>query len=241
MIKLKFWEQDVIQFYTVPELYGVIPEPKSANKFLPDWFKRLPPIAHNMDRDHFGEKPPTAKKCMPLLDSMSLGYIIPLAGDTHIKTNEDCSVIEAHNPPGVKTCEFHDVRQVGEQTAPGFPANPLKWINHWIIETAPGWSTLFIPPTNHFNPHFTCLSGLVDTDKYPKEVNFPAIWHTKSFDGSIYAGTPLVQVIPIRRDTLPKKAIARQATQKEIQRIIKMQKIQATRNHYYTNELREKK
>jgi len=103
MIKLKFWEQDVIQFYTIPELYGVIPEPKPAKKFLPDWFKRLPPTVDNLPKDQFGQNPMSAKKCLPMLDAMSLGFIIPLAADTGIITNHDCSSIEVTNPPGLKT------------------------------------------------------------------------------------------------------------------------------------------
>ena len=216
-----------MEFYCRPELFGVIPEPRPAVKYFPEWFKRLPPTLSA--RDQFGGPSFSAKKSFPLIEAMSLGYMMPLAGDTRIITNNDCSEIQATNPPAIKTAEFHNVDQVGGKSAPGYPANPIKWINHWIIETAPGWSTLFIPPINHFNEHFTVLGGLVDTDKYPKEVNFPAVWHTRNADVSINAGTPIIQAIPIYRKKLSKKARIREATLKECIRIDKMQRIQNTR------------
>jgi hypothetical protein len=80
---------------------------------------------------------------------------------------------------------------------------------------------------------------LVDTDKYPKEVNFPAIWHTPNFDDYIPAGTPLVQVIPIRRSDASRKPRVRQMTKKEFSDIDKIRKKQDMRRSYYTDELRE--
>lgn len=239
----KFWASPVIEFYTHETLFDIIPKPRVSQKFLPDWFKGLSTTYNdpNNKRDQFGNKLMTAKKCMPLLDVMSLGYIIPLAGDLHVKSNQDCSTIEVTNPPGIPLAEFHDVRQVGEQSAPGFPANPIKFINHWVVRTAPGWSAMFVTPFNHLNQNFTCLSGMVDTDKYPKIVNFPAIWHTPNFDGTLKAGTPLVQVIPIKRSDLKKPHKIRTTTAKDQADINKIDLAQKIVSGYYTDDLRVKK
>jgi hypothetical protein len=140
----------------------------------------------------------------------------------------------------MKLVEFHNIKQIGtKKDAPGAPANPVKFINHWVIKTAPGWSTMFVSPVNHMNPNFTCLGGLVDTDRYPKEVNFPAIWHTPNFDAKVPAGTPLVQVIPIKRNSFPKKPKVRGMSKEEFVTIDKMSKAQSSRASYYTKELRE--
>lgn len=242
-MKWKFWKKEpIIQFYCHPSLEGIIPEPKPAIKNLPDWFKDLPPnIPLEYGRDQYGGQQMTAKKCLPLLDAMSFGYTIPLCGDVRIITNHDCSKIEYKENKFLSLISFHDVKQIGERSAPGFPANPIKFLNHWIIKTAPGWSTLFLPPLNHMNENFTCLAGLVDTDKYPKEVNFPAIWHTKNFDGSLVSGTPLVTAIPIKRDTFDKKPYITKMKKEQIISIEKIQKIQQLRSHYYNHELRERK
>lgn len=202
--KLKLWfKSDIIEFYCHPNMEGVIPPPIQASKVIPDWWKKLP---HTYpDRDPFGSESMTAKKCMPLQDIMTLGYIIPVQGDVQVITSPDGSIIKAINPPELKVAEFHSIDQVGgKKHAPGAPTQPIKFINHWVIKTAPGWSTIFVPPINHMNPLFTCLGGMVDTDTYVKEVNFPAIWHEKNYDGKVKAGTPLVQVIPVKRDAFPR-------------------------------------
>jgi hypothetical protein len=239
---LKLWSgsNDIIKFYCIPELEDILIEPKPAIKCLPDWFKIIPP--HLPDsKDEFQAPAMTAKKCFPLIDAMSLGYTIVTSGDIRIEVNHDGSAITTHNPPQLICVEWHNVKQIGGQTAPGYPADPIKFINWWIVETAPGWSTLFIPPINHFNPLFTCLGGLVDTDKYPKEVNFPAIWHKTDYEATIPAGTPLVTAIPIKRNSFPKKPVISKITPSKHRHLEKMRRIQSVRSHYYTSELREKK
>lgn len=236
----KYWSNDVIEFYCHPNLKGVIPEPRPAVKNFPDWFTSLP-NEDASEKDVFHTPTMTAKKCFPLLDAMSLGFAIPLCGDVYVKTNNDNTQINANNPPGLNLVEFHSIKQIGEHTGPGAPLPPIKFINHWVIKTAPGWSTLFVPPMNHFNKDFTCLSGLVDTDKYPKEVNFPAIWHTANFDGVVKAGTFLVTAIPIKRNSFNKRVKIRDMKREEFKEITVITQQQNTRKSVYTNELREKK
>lgn len=248
--KLKFWGNDVIKFYCPKQLEGVLIEPKPAVKCLPEWFKSLSPHAtQGLDgkmppRDQFGEPTMSAKKCLPMLDAMSLGYTIVTSGDVRIITNNNRSKIDVVNPPEMRLIEFHSINQIGgiqSKGAPGWPADAIKFINHWYIETAPGWSTLFISPINQMNPHFTCLGGLVDTDKYPKEVNFPAIWHTPNFDGTIPSGTPIITAIPIKRNSFSRKPKITKITKKQQERIDKIGTKQRMRNHVYTQELRERK
>jgi hypothetical protein len=236
----KFWGNDVIEFYCHPSLHEIIPEPKPAIKFLPEWYKTIPPVNKNK-RDDFGDFAMSAKKCFPMIDAMSLGFVIPLCGDLHVKVNEDMTEMKFTNPPGMKLAENHSITQIGGETGPGYPIDPIKFINYWVVKTAPGWSTLFVSPLNHVKTPFTCLSGLVDTDKYPKEVNFPAIWNEASFDGIITAGTPLVTAIPIKREVYAKKPKVRKMSTKEFNEIEKIRKKQHSRKHVYTQELRVKK
>lgn len=234
------FKNDVIEFYCHPTWEGIIPEPKPAVKYMPEWFRVIPPITKNR-RDEFGDFAMSAKKCFPMIDAMSLGFVIPLCGDLHVKVNSDMTEMEFTNNPSIMLAQTHDISQLGNETGPGFPINPIKFINHWVIKTAPGWSTLFIPPINQYDAPFTCLGGLVDTDRYPKEVNFPAIWKVPNFDATLSAGTPLVTAIPIKRNTFNKKPKIRKMTDAEFKIIDKLGKQQKTRKHVYTNELREKK
>ena len=83
-----------------------------------------------------------------------------------------------------------------------------------------------------------CLSGVVDTDKYISEVNFPAVWLTDNADVTLTPGTPLVQVIPFKRFD-NEKAKIRVETKKEKAYFEKLALAQSSRNHVYTHELRE--
>jgi hypothetical protein len=244
MLNLKrMFGNEIIEFYCHPNLEDLIPEPKAAIKNLPEWFKDLAPTCEGPEdqRDAFGSKLMSAKKCLPMLDAMSLGYMIPLVADLHIRSNHDNTQIEVKNPPGIVACEFHDAIQLGGKNKLGIKhGNALKFINRWVIKTAPGWSTLFVPPLNHFDQPFTCLSGFVDTDVYPKEVNFPAVLKIYDADIHLPAGTPIITAIPIKRDSFPKKPKVRKMTAKEMKTIEKIQQTQGMRTHHYTYELRKR-
>ena len=239
---LRRWRNPpLIEFMCHPDFEGVLPEPKPAAKCIPDWFKRVMPEIPE-SHDNLGRPGQSIKKCMPVLDAMSVGFIIPLQADVGIRTSETCAIIEAKNGPDIKSIEFHNLAQIGGMKAPGYPAPPIKFLNHWIIKTAPGWSTLFLPLINDVEQDdFTCLAGLVDTDTYAKEVNFPAIWHTPNYDAWLKAGTPLVVAIPVPRIVLQatKKPLIRKLTTAEFRNIERIRLSQESRRGVYTNELRE--
>jgi hypothetical protein len=65
---------------------------------------------------------------------------------------------------------------------------------------------LFIHPLNSGDTPFHSFSGIVDTDKHPVTVNFPFLIR-KDFEGNIPAGTPMIQVIPFKRDKWESKVI----------------------------------
>ena len=74
-----------IEFFCDPRCKGVIPEPYKAKKYIPKWYKRLPPKMQGEDGFSFS----TLKRCPPFLDAMSAGWIIPLAADIEFKIQDD--------------------------------------------------------------------------------------------------------------------------------------------------------
>ena len=72
-------------------------------------------------------------------------------------------------------------------------------MNPWAIKTPKGYSTLFTQPM-HRESVFTILPGVVDTDTYTAPVNFPMVINDPNFEGLIPKGSPIVQVIPFKRD-----------------------------------------
>jgi len=182
-----------------PEDYGVIPPPFPAGKEIPNWFKALP------SKNGPGFRQSTLKRCMPFLDSMLAGYIIPLAADVHFTTNSDCSHITWKCEFPKPLIESHHQSQVSNPKSPNpaDPKPPIKFLNYWFIKVPKDYSLLFVQPLNRAESRFTLYSGIVDAPYAQLEyVNFPGFFDTPDFDGIIPAGTPLMQVIPIKKDNL---------------------------------------
>lgn len=185
----------VITFSTThqiePEYY-----PQPAGKLIPDWYKNLESYAGGKKQPTGeGQTSATIKKCMPVFDAITAGYIIKLPADVYVSQKDDKPYYEWAN---LGLLGFHVVEQA--------PTHPLangftypKWINHWQIQTATGYSVLFVQPF-HRESLFTILPGIVDTDTYTACVNFPFVLNNPKFEGLIPAGTPIAQVIPIKRD-----------------------------------------
>jgi hypothetical protein len=65
---------------------------------------------------------------------------------------------------------------------------------------------------------FSIMPGIVDTDTFPNEINFPIVINGDKYpvlETIIEKGTPYVQIIPFKRDSWKMKFKSR--TQKEIQ------------------------
>lgn len=239
MSLISIFKTPIIEFLAEEKHLDILMPPAPAKKFIPEWYKTLDThIKHT--RDNKGGHAMTAKKCLPMMDAMTYGYIIPLAGDVHVRTNEDASMIDIVENPYIKLTEEHHQDQVG----PKFPNKKqhlVKFINHFTVKTAPGYSCIFMPPMNHIETRFIPLGGIVETDKYLRPVNFPSLWLAGDYDDYVTAGTPIVQVIPFKRSTTIKNHRVRSFSTKEWKQHEITRARQDNQNHYYVDNLRVKK
>lgn len=179
---------------------GMVPEeyyPVPAKAHIPEWLKKLAPYGADKSLKLYngGGFNQTAKRCVPMVDAVMLGYTIVLT--------EDISVEEGPGVPLYRWPEglglgFHPRSQV-ESEPSGKPPIP-KWNNPFGITTPKGYSTLFVPPIMA-NPVFNIFSGVVDTDTYHVPVRLPFELSQPDWAGIVPAGTPIAQVIPFRRET----------------------------------------
>lgn len=186
-----------IRFSVDEELEGVFPDPVPAVKMFPDYVKKLNPFVDDND-----PQSSTVKRCLPFIDAMSMGYIIPLWADLQIIANSDG--VEARFPnsmPIDNSISGHPVQQFANHPYSNSPLSEhaFKAINPWMIETPENWSCLFVPAINHFERKFQIVVGSVDTDNYYNTINFPFIWTGGEGNFLIKRGTPFVQVIPYYR------------------------------------------
>lgn len=173
-------------------------KPFPASKEIPDWYKETSSYIGNNEKKPTGDgnTSGTIKKCIPVFDAITSGYIIPTTVDVYV-TKKDGELW--YEWPSMTPIGFHPVEQA--------PLHPLKtkypypkWINPWAIKTPKGYSCLFVQPF-HRESIFTILTGIVDTDTYFSPVNFPFVLNDTDFVGIIPAGTPMAQVIPFKRDS----------------------------------------
>lgn len=192
-----------VEFISTSEIDLIRMErPVPAIKALPDWYAEQRSYTEGVKRiQDSGVYNHTIKKCMPVFDVMSAGYIFKSICEFNV-INDNGNVSFQWSIDGFRAIESH--------TKPQFDALPIdknlwntevafKFINPWIMKTPKGYSTLFTAPFHHYNSPFECLPAVVDTDKHPIAVNFP-FFLKKDFKGIIPHGTPIIQAIPFKRD-----------------------------------------
>jgi hypothetical protein len=185
-----------IRFLCDPADEGVIAPPIPAKAYLPDWFRKLPAV--DPGKLSVTDTGLTVKRCLPFLDAMTTGWIIPLAATVRMEIRENGAVMEAGWDFDRTMVSNHGMHQVKGNPWGHLP--PRKFHNYWTIVTPPGWSCLFVNPLNRPNGLFEIVSGIVDTDTYRSPIHFP--FFATGPDGLhvIEKGSPMVQVIPFRRD-----------------------------------------
>jgi hypothetical protein len=144
----------------------------------------------------------TIKKCNPFLDAFQTGYTIKSPCDIEFTFSEIEGYIYRWRVNNFVPMSNHLPDQFSEELLnTKFAETAYKWHFNYVIKTPPGYSSLFTHPLNRSDLPFMTLSGVVDTDTYPLSVNLPFLLY--KFEGSslvIPEGTPIAQVIPIKRD-----------------------------------------
>lgn len=180
-------------------VWGVSEEyaPKPSSAVIPEWYKDLESyVGGKKVPDGAAGTTATAKRCMPIFDMVTAGYIIFSSADLYVETRDDQPYYQWS---GNNLIEFHPTVQAPNHPARNGLESYPKWMNPWGITTPKGYSTLFIQPTHREAP-FTILPGVVDTDRYVAPINFPFVLNDPKFTGYIPAGTPIAQAIPFKRD-----------------------------------------
>jgi len=189
-----------INFYHSSSAIRKMFPPVPAKKFLPDWYKKLEAVLDNSDDSDFAPaKSATIKNCVPVQDMITSGYIIrtPVEYEVKAEQKEDIEVLKARCPEAFHI-HGHYHHQFPVQTQ-GKCKSYLKITTGWRIETPPGYSCLITQPFYFMEERFTVLPAIVDTDSYDGYVEFP-IYANTTEQFCISPGTPLVQIIPFRRE-----------------------------------------
>lgn len=179
----------------------VFSAPEPAVKSYPDWLRALPSYLDGdkttkITADGFVNG--TVKTCNPFTDSLLAGYTISLNTDIQVSIKD--GIHEFVWKTG-RPIEAHNTRQISPvQAGENYDPTPFKFMYEWVIKTPKDYSILFTHPLNRTDLPFYTLSGIVDTDTFTLPVNFPFLVN-KNFEGILERGTPIVQIIPFKRES----------------------------------------
>jgi hypothetical protein len=181
-------------------VYSNVLPPTNAASIVPEWFKKMEKFIgkSNKPMTPDGQNNMTMKMCSPVIDSMTMGYFIRLSCDVMVSNDLSYAKFTAHVPWAV--VGQHNQNQIGEYPVPeSFESASYIWQGQWGVETPAGYSALYIHPVNRHDLPFYTMTGVIDSDMFSKAVSLP-FFIKKGFEGIIPEGTPIAQVIPIKRD-----------------------------------------
>jgi len=193
-----------IQFIPSTKLTERIVEPPQPSiKILPNWYKK---IGFHIDKNIKNHRRPsgqsnlTAKSCVPIFDAMSAGYLITLPCDVSFVDPEKYGYRVVWEVSWL-TIGSHSHDQVqGMVPSEDFEPDPLRFEGLWRIKTPKNYSLLYTHPFYRFDLPFLSTTAIVDSDIYDTALNIP-FFIKKDFFGILEKGTPIAQVIPIKRDS----------------------------------------
>ena len=203
-----------IIFTDVNNPEGVLAKPKPATEYIPEWYKKAKSYT-----DPSGKKAPTLdgtpmatiKRCMPVWDLMTAGYIIETPYDIYVRQTPDGPYFQWGE---MQAIAFQSMEQFQNHPYSRDITYAVRIVHPWSIKTPKGWSVLVCEPQHHEPSPIICANGIVDTDDFSLPFNMFLKLRDPKFEGMIPAGTPFIQVIPFKRESWTSKLGGKKEKQK---------------------------
>jgi hypothetical protein len=245
LAKLNITEDDSpITFLIDEALYGAVPEPYPASSDFPDWYLDTPMFT----KDEF-EKPDktdyTIRGCKPFMQSLSLGWMLPLCSDLHIVNDENGARV---NFSTVENFDFFNTHSIlkygGKENLAVKGSTPVKFETPWYISVPKKYSLFQLPPLNRWDSeiykYFYPFSGIYEADKVVSSLNqFALMKIPEETDTIIPAGTPIAQIAAVHRNAFLYNATTRRLSEEEHSIIDKNKTLDSISSHFYSDHLWE--
>lgn len=203
-----FKTKPTIEFFTADfgarKYYPV----KLAKECIPDYWKKMPSKTTNDSA--------TVRMCPGIGDWLTTGFIITAWCDIEVDQTgpygPEVSLFNKH-----ESASAHPPYQCLDLlTEKSHHHGTVKLPGTWMIKTSPGWSIMTVPLWYWKNQPWEALPGIVHSDNHHGELNVNFTLKSQEPKFTIAAGTPLVHIIPFKRD--PVHGISRAATQEDFKR-----------------------
>lgn len=194
-----------IKFYQSTPLAKLFPPVPSKN-IIPEWYKSIDAEVEGIQKLGV-QSNLSVKRCIPVLDYITSGYIIRNYTDILVKkfwseeNGEEIS-LDFKFSGQYQPISFHSSAQMPQKIG-NHNKKVGKFTGVWGIETPPGYSCLFYQPEYLRESRFKIFPGIVDTDEYTDPIGFPFVFNNEyeKEEYVIEAGTPLACVLPFKRES----------------------------------------
>ena len=198
--------KNIITFYPFSaETESFAPKPVPAIKLVPEWYRRQPGNVDDKNQIPRGFATSTVKRCMPIFDVMTAGYILMTPCDIYVDaTNPDKLEYSVPNQLGgirrdlfsSHSPEQYDQYPIDKEK---YHKELLRILPFWACSTSSGYSSLITQPAHIDQTPLTAFPGIIDTDTFVTDGHFSFLVE-KGFKGVIKQGTPIIQIIPFKRE-----------------------------------------
>lgn len=186
----------LIRFFTQKEKeeFGT---PRPTKQTIPQWYKNAESTITEKD----GSQTAGLKKCMPYVDAMMSGYVLTIPVDIHVSKGKNGELNLAYDQTILGQFIHERPAALGYTMPrpPGFAPNHLAYKSHWGWSVPKGFSVLVTHPFNRVELPFHTITALMDSDEFFASGNIP-FFIREDFEGIIEAGTPIAQLLPVKRD-----------------------------------------
>lgn len=194
-----------VDFYPSSEITEICVKcPKPASQYIPEWYKNLKSFSGESDKN----KPlfengnvinKTVKTCYPFFDALTSGYIQESWCDIRIYFENETFYYDYSTGPD----PISHRNNVSIKISTAFRPFEFVWKVPWVPKLENGYSMFITNPLNRFDLPFQNTSGIIDSDKFfHARGNYPFyFYNSPNKEIFIPQGTPLYQMIPIKRDS----------------------------------------
>jgi len=188
---------NILNFNSIGEY---MPDIKPAKSHIPEWYKNIKGYNKNNLKMQEGKNSLkiNLKSCMPFFDSFNTGYIVELAQDVYVEIKDGSPCFHWISQPD--PIGFRDVGENIIPTPHGYSDSHFVWQYPHILNAKKGYSAIVTHPFNRHDLPFISLTGIVDIDVLVGNGNIP-FFIQEGFEGLIPRGTPILQVIPFKRES----------------------------------------
>ena len=192
-----FKKNNIIEFCKTEDW---LPNLSLAKTKIPQWYKDQDMFKYEDDINKDGDPRKSFKACMPFLDAITSGYIIELWTDINVKKDGKDIVVTWDNklsPVGFRGNNVNDSLPIPI----GCDPNQFVWLFPYTIKVPKGYSCLITHPLNRIDLPFLGLDAVVDNEVATLGPGNYPFFFKDGFEGIIKAGTPIMQIIPFKRES----------------------------------------